>query len=258
MGTLKMYLRAFRVGYTYNLRRNAYLWFGVLWGLPIPFFSIGLDASLVGGQERTLLQIVRDHPIHLAFLAHPALFGLVFGAMGTVRHELERENARLIAELRAEATTDPLTGIHNRRFALAELEAWLHRVRRAKEQLTVILFDLDKFKQVNEDYGHLEGDRVLQATAYALRSVTRQGEVLARYGGDEFLLIAQGNHLAGAATVERAREAVQRAAGLRISAGVAVWPEDGTTPAELIDVADKKLFRDKKRAYPSESSLVPK
>src|SRR5262245_57695939 len=111
---VERYLKALGQPFTYDLRRNVYLWFGFLWGIPVPVFSLALDCSL-GADGRGPWGVLVEHPLHLFFLAHPFFFALTFGAMGTVRHTLEEQNARLIQSLTDLATTDALTGLHNRR-----------------------------------------------------------------------------------------------------------------------------------------------
>jgi diguanylate cyclase (GGDEF)-like protein len=249
MRVVRAYLEAFGRLYTYDARRNVYLWFGFLWGLPIPVFSILLDLTLGGQPGRGPIQAVGEHPLHLFFLAHPVLFALVFGAMGTVRHELEGENRRLIDELTGLATTDALTGLHNRRYVIEELRKAILRAERSETPFSVVLFDLDKFKKVNDEQGHLAGDAVLRGAAVALESVTRQGDVLGRYGGDEFLLIAFGSLPSAITVSERANEEVRARVGLSISAGVARFPLDGMTVEALIEAADHELVGKKTKRY---------
>lgn len=241
MNLVSAYLRAFRRAYTYDARRNPYLWFGLAWGLPVPFFSVAFDLWL-GASGRGLSEVVAEHPIQLFFLAHPFFFALVFGAMGTLRHDLQVENERLIGELRGQATTDPLTGLPNRRRVLEELETTLARSSRTREPFFVVMFDLDGFKRINDERGHPAGDLILKKTAAALSGVVRQGDVLGRYGGDEFLLVAHGALGLEGALLERAMEAVRRESGLSISAGVARYPKDGGTGAGLISTADARLY----------------
>lgn len=254
MRIVRTYLKAFGRAFTFDARHNVYLWFGFLWGLPVPLFSILLDLSLGGVSGRSPLHAVGEHPIHLFFLAHPALFALVFGAMGTVRHELEAENRRLIDELTGLATTDPLTGLHNRRYVMEELQKAIHRSERSNHPFAVVLFDLDKFKQVNDERGHGAGDIVLRAAAGALQSVTRQGDVLGRYGGDEFLLVAYGDLPSAMTLAERADEAVRQRTGLSISAGVARFPEDGVSPESLVASADTLLASTKRKRHEKDTA----
>ena len=254
MKIVKTYLRAFRRPFTYDPRHNVYLGFGFLWGLPIPLFSILLDLSLGGAPGRSPLGAIGGHPIHFFFLAHPLLFALVFGAMGTVRHELEGENRRLIDELTGLATTDALTGLHNRRYVTDELQKAIHRAERSNQPFSLVLFDLDKFKQVNDERGHGAGDIVLRAAAGALQSVTRQGDVLGRYGGDEFLLVAYGDLPEAMSLAERANDAVRQRTGLSVSAGVARFPEDGVSPEALIASADTLLVSTKRKRHEKDTA----
>jgi diguanylate cyclase (GGDEF)-like protein len=254
MKIVKAYLRSFGQAFTYDARRNVYLWFGFLWGLPVPVFSILLDLSLGGVGGRTPFRVIGDHPIHVFFLAHPLLFALVFGAMGTVRHELEGENRRLIDELTDLATTDPLTGLHNRRYVTEELQKAIHRSERSSQPFSIVLFDLDKFKQINDERGHGAGDIVLRGAATALAGITRQGDVIGRYGGDEFLLVAYGDLSSAMALADRANEAVKQRTGLSVSAGVARFPEDGVSPQALIDAADTLLASTKRKRYEKDTA----
>ena len=242
---VKAYLKAFGRAHTYDPRGNPYLWFGFLWGLPVPLFAIAFDVWL-GVPGRGLAEVLLTHPVQLFFLLHPVFFAVVFGAMGTLRHDLEVENARLIDELRGLATTDPLTGLPNRRRVMEELETTLARSARTRESFVVAMFDLDGFKQINDERGHPEGDLILKKTAAALSGVVRQGDVLGRYGGDEFLLVAHGATALEGAMLQRTMEAVKRESGLSISAGVARYPRDGGTSAGLIATADARLYEVKR------------
>jgi diguanylate cyclase (GGDEF)-like protein len=247
--TIQTYLAAFGQRFTYDIWRNHYLWFGFLWGIPVPIVSIALDLNLCAVPGRTPLDAVIQHPIHLIFLSHPLLFALIFGAMGAVRHALEEHNARLIQSLTDLATTDALTALHNRRYVLAELTKALQRARRTEQPFAVVLFDLDGFKQINDTLGHAAGDVVLKKAAEALQGVIREGDVLGRYGGDEFLLITYGDMPSTQSLAVRAEEAVRQHAGLGVSAGVARHPEDGATEEALIDQADRLLAAVKARRY---------
>lgn len=243
---VRAYLAAFGRAFTYDARRNVYLWFGFLWGIPIPVATIALDAILCGTPP---LEAIARHPVHFFFLVHPILFALVFGAMGTVRHRLEEENKQLIESLTNLATTDALTGLHNRRYVLGELTKALQRARRTEQRFAVVLFDLDGFKRINDTCGHAAGDAVLKKAASALESIIREGDVLGRYGGDEFLLITYGDLSGSQSLPERADAAVTAHAGLGVSAGVARYPDDGRTEEALIDRADAILAESKTQRY---------
>jgi diguanylate cyclase (GGDEF)-like protein len=252
MSRVVSYLRALGRGHTYDLWTNPYLWFGLLWGLPVPAFSLFLDLSLSGAEGRTLLDALAEHPIHYLFLAHPLLFAVVFGAMGTVRRDLELENRSLIGKLMELATTDPLTGLFNRRYVFDEIGKAIQRSRRSGGSFHVLLFDLDRFKHINDTLGHAAGDEALRRTAAALRAVVREGDVVARYGGDEFLLLAYGD--SAEEIVGRATRAVRDGAGIGLSGGAARFPEDGATAEALVSAADDRLSNVKKRHHAEEEA----
>ena len=147
------------------------------------------------------------------------------------------------------ATIDALTGLHNRRYVCEDLNKALQRSRRTAHPFAVLLLDLDGFKAVNDLQGHHAGDVVLRAAAEALQSIVREGDVLGRYGGDEFLLVSYGDLPSALALATRAEEVVHQRTGLGVSAGVARYPEDGRTADDLIATADTLLAANKKQRY---------
>lgn len=151
--------------------------------------------------------------------------------------------------LRHQVVTDPLTGLYNRRYFSAALETALETVTRSPRALSVLAIDLDGFKQLNDEHGHVAGDRALMRFGEILRAETRQVDVVARMGGDEFAVVMRG------ATHAEARAAARRVLGrlrdgpipLGASIGVATYPPLPASPAELIRAADAAMYRAKQR-----------
>lgn len=154
--------------------------------------------------------------------------------------------AALVENLQASALTDGLTGVANRRAFDAALDRELSIAERSASSAAVILIDLDHFKSLNDRFGHLAGDAVLQDVGAALRSCLRQGDVVARYGGEEFALILPGGTATDAvAAAGRVREALRTVEGPRpvtASLGIACRPEHGATAGQLLAAADEALY----------------
>ncbi len=155
------------------------------------------------------------------------------------------------AELDRTSRTDALTGLYNRRHLDDELRRQVSTAQRHGEQLALVLFDIDHFKQVNDTYGHPTGDLVLREFSRRLTSELRAADIAGRWGGEEFLLILPRTDLGGAVEVaERIRIAAAAdpfsAAGyevlVTVSAGCAVGPDE---PDELIRIVDTALYQAK-------------
>jgi diguanylate cyclase (GGDEF)-like protein len=164
------------------------------------------------------------------------------------------EDARLFEQVRTLSVTDPLTGLANRRHLDRELEREFAAARRGR-RLVAVMFDLDEFKEHNDRYGHLAGDRALKHFADALNATMRAMNLGARFGGDEFFALLADSDPAGAQVfVERVTErfhSIMRETGnptLGVSAGIAEFKADMNTPAELIEAADRALYISKSAA----------
>jgi len=158
--------------------------------------------------------------------------------------------------LRHLSALDGLTGLLNRGYFEARYAAEVTRARRHGHPLAVALLDLDRYKNFNDRYGHASGDVALRVLADILLAGLRSTDTVARYGGDEFVvLLPETGAEAAFEKLEALRLAVARAeftiprhdltAQVTLSAGVASLPDDGTDPVELLEVADKRLFEAK-------------
>jgi diguanylate cyclase (GGDEF)-like protein len=146
--------------------------------------------------------------------------------------------------------TDPVTNLPNRRDFEGELERMLARSLRSREPFTLFMMDMAAFKVINDTLGHHSGDEALQAVARTLMDQRRTGDVVARWGGDEFTALLPGVDSAAAAPIARrfqAAVAQVQAAGipLGIDLGIASYPVDGWTGTELLRAADKRMYLDK-------------
>jgi len=159
------------------------------------------------------------------------------------------------------AFRDDLTGLANRRLLTGLLaDGWGDLVRK-HGRISLLMIDLDRFKEVNDTHGHRRGDEVLRATAEILRRHFRAADVIVRYGGDEFVVVLPGvgrddaGHLGerARAAMSELAEAVGDGPGLGVSVsfsiGVASFPDDGTGGDEVLEVADRRLFEDKRHRH---------
>jgi len=152
------------------------------------------------------------------------------------------------------ANFDSLTGLYNRRTILGKLHELINRANRYKEDFSLIMLDIDHFKSVNDHYGHLTGDEVLEKIATLTRRNTRDTDIVGRYGGEEFIIILPKTNLSSAwVAAERIRSIIEKAEmkdsvgnvfAITVSQGVAGW-EGGEDANSLISRADEALYKAK-------------
>jgi diguanylate cyclase (GGDEF)-like protein len=170
-------------------------------------------------------------------------------AAAVIHHSLVFEQTR------EDSLTDSLTGLSNTRYMFMHLTRELARAGRLRSEVSLLVIDVDHFKEINDTYGHQVGDRALRHVAGALRAVIRPYDICVRYAGDEFIIVLPG---CGAEEAERKRLDVQvaidelrfevrpgHALALAISAGAAVFPHDGESYEALLQTADSRMYRDK-------------
>ena len=165
-------------------------------------------------------------------------------------------NIRLRESLRQQSIRDSLTGLYNRRYLEETLEREFARARRLNQPVSLIMFDVDHFKKINDLYGHEAGDLALQAIAGQLQKSVRAEDIVCRFGGEEFTAVLPGLPLDKA--LQRATAILEAVRNLELvsnvtllqtltmSAGVASFPFHGLTPADVLQAADQALFRAKK------------
>jgi diguanylate cyclase (GGDEF)-like protein len=159
-----------------------------------------------------------------------------------------------------QAETDRLTGIYNRRYFELSLEAEVQRAQRYGSPLSLLLFDVDRFKELNDRHGHLVGDQVLKRLVRQCEANLRTSDVLCRYGGEEFAIIApETSAAAAAALARRVRQDVEAmrldyiAETVTISVGVAEWEPDFSKKEDFIGAADWALYAAKNAGRNRES-----
>ena len=195
-----------------------------------------------------------------------AALALVLGVLATVfavrlrqasakNQKLKKHLAKLKdAEraLRKSAFLDPLTGLANRLLMMDRFEVAMRHARRNRKQFAVLMLDLNKFKAINDTYGHAAGDKVLITVAQRLVSIVRESDTVARLGGDEFVLIVEsiteraqlealGHKLVDVVSQDLTLDSGETVA-VGASVGYAWYPKDGDNLRDILDVADQAMY----------------
>jgi diguanylate cyclase (GGDEF)-like protein len=224
----------------------------------LAFAGTGMYASMVALEQLGVLPYATAVPAAVRPDAANALIGAALVTVATfvtagLTGQLILALAHANARLRDLSQHDELTKLYNRRYVMERLEIELVRAERAPGTVTVAMVDLDGFKRVNDEIGHEAGDAVLKAVADALVAATRKGDVVARYGGDEFVVLLPNTDPDGARTVgvrmlDGAREAARRVCpSIPVSASIGTTtlrPSDDA--AEVIRRVDEQLYAAKR------------
>ena len=161
------------------------------------------------------------------------------------------ENCLFTGKLQELSIIDEMTSAYNHRFLLDTFDKEIERAARHHHSLSYIMIDLDNFKTINDTLGHLKGDEVLRSVSRIMRHTVRGTDYVCRYGGDEFaILLLETNREDTIKVIEKLRAAViplweSLPPGTNMSIGFAVYPEDGSTPTDLIKHADNLIYEEK-------------
>jgi diguanylate cyclase (GGDEF)-like protein/putative nucleotidyltransferase with HDIG domain len=232
---------------------SAYSFFYLWVGLYSAYFLTVRQAAVQGAIVALLYAaaLALQQPAGLPLDSWLITIGTLVVSCGLVM-VLRRRVGGLIETLSEAARTDALTGLANRRAFEEQFELELERARRSRRPMTLLIADLDRFKQLNDSHGHQAGDEALKRAAAVVAGTKRVVDTGARIGGEEFALIAPDCDAAGAQVLaERLRQQLRRAfvsapVPLTVSVGIAVWPMHGASREPLMRAADEALYAAKR------------
>jgi len=252
-----------RLGTATSVLPIAYVAVPVLYATTTPRRRVPVALALVGvGQYLVLIALeLAGHlpyapgvpesaePALALRLASLTLVVLCSGGCAVLSSQLINALQAANARLRDLSQHDELTGLYNRRYVMARMDDELARRKRKLEPLTVAMVDLDGFKRVNDEEGHEAGDAVLKAVALALLRATRRADVVARYGGDEFLVLLPNTDLEGARAVGARILDLSRSAAREVCPVIPVAASIGITAVEVDDEPTEVVRRVDERLY---------
>src|SRR3989339_904664 len=207
---------------------------------------------ITGGETVGVVQMIKKEK---SYWDNAELSRLISAYMGLVSNALHR--VRLTSITKLAAITDALTGVYNRRYFDGTLEKLVALAKRYNEPLSILIADIDYFKNVNDTYGHIAGDLVLQHITKSVLNSVRKSDIMTRYGGEEFAIILPATDMASALEkAKRIREHVEsinldsvvtgKSLKMTISIGVANFPEHGAEYEAIVTAADSALYKAKR------------
>jgi diguanylate cyclase (GGDEF)-like protein len=221
---------------------------GVRFGFPGSLaFQVPISlvfSFLLFRQGLTGLEAINRLVIGLFSFAAAPLFGFIFARE-------ERYTYQVMADIRRDSITDRLTGLFNYSYFLDELQREQARAERSNSHFSLIIFDLDFFKQVNDTYGHEKGNLLLKEVAGILKANARKMDIVARYGGEEFVVLMPDSKGSEMEVADRIRKKIEeteffgiadKPIRITISGGVCTYPKDARSLDELMDKADRGLY----------------
>lgn len=186
----------------------------------------------------------------LDFVVVTLCIGILVKILATNFERQQAKTDKLLAQMEELAVKDPLTGAYNRRFLIRYLETGIQNMRETNKHMAIVMFDIDKFKRINDDYGHLAGDEVIKALSSTLIKSCRDYDIVSRYGGEEFVLVMPGaSEETAIARAESIRKAFSELKAceeidrpITVSGGVAEIKPGIKTPEDFISAADNNLY----------------